>query len=259
MKPTIITVLATVLIATQVSAQSSPQFPVTTTFDGGLDGWEATGTEFVYLTNGGNPDGYLRHNDSTGDSNTASAPPRFLGDWSSINETGVIIFDHHVFTTGNGSPRPYRVFLSGPGGTARWSGALPTLLGSWVNIRVPIQQSEWIVESGTWAGLLNNVTSFKIQVELFVQTIEGPRDQNGIDNVYLGREEAVGELPDVSISFKPVVTFLSQVGTTYRIESSEDMILFTPLATIEGNGFQINYTDVRQLGTKQFYRVSIVE
>lgn len=77
---------------------------------------------------------------------------------------------------------PYALGLSGPGGSAQWIGPTPTGPTGWVTLSVLVDESNWNVTSGTWAGLLSDVTSFSVRIEL-VGTSVLPPDQDGVDNV----------------------------------------------------------------------------
>jgi hypothetical protein len=50
----------------------------------------------------------------------------------------------------------------------------------------PLIQADWTINSGTWSGLLANVTQLQIPMELVTNdTIPGDTDHEGIDNVIL--------------------------------------------------------------------------
>jgi hypothetical protein len=94
---------------------------VSSTFDSGLEGWEATGLDFdftifppaltdlflvpnpgdmVHETSGGNPDGYARLTDAiTEPSSFAEAPAQYTGDLSGFIG-GTFSFDHKLFDRG---------------------------------------------------------------------------------------------------------------------------------------------------------------
>ncbi len=116
----------------------------------------------------GNSGGYCRVADGTGTS-YAFAPARFLGDWSSLDGTGRLTIDTRlVSNSGTITNVPQFIRISGPGGTAHVSLAIadiPVSLLQWKRHQFPLSQSAWVLDSGTWAGLLLNVTECRIQAE----------------------------------------------------------------------------------------------
>ena len=104
-----------------------------------------------------------------------------------VNEVGTISFDHKIIAeTGIQSLSPYEIDLSGPGGSATWTGATPKGVTGWVTLNAPLLKSDWTINSGTWTGLLANVTQLQIPIELVTNdTIPGDTDHEGVDNVML--------------------------------------------------------------------------
>ena len=118
--------------------------------------------------------------------------PQYLGNWSSLNGTGILKWDQILFSTG-GDPEAYgfEAQISGPGGSATFTSTIDdTVVGQWIAITAPIDQSSWTVNSGTWAGLLADVTSLNLSIEnvtnIHTPTVQDPGDHDGIDNVFLG-------------------------------------------------------------------------
>ncbi|MGE3542269.1 MAG: PEP-CTERM sorting domain-containing protein [Candidatus Tectimicrobiota bacterium] len=121
-----------------------------------------------------------------------SAPAKFLGSWSTLDGVGHLSWDSIVIDE-SFSPTavPFRVFISGPGGSAH---VFPTanqgVWHTWVTTIVPINQGDWTIDSGTWAGLLANVTDLRVQIERVSNagsfSVFGPGDRDGVDNVFLG-------------------------------------------------------------------------
>lgn len=154
------------------------------TFDSDLDGWTSNiPTEISWSSIGGNPGGYARHEDSTGNSTFLLAPSSFLGDWSSLNGNGTISFDHKIFSAGTGINNfvAYEVAISGPGGSAEWLGPIPNGATDWVSITAPIEESSWSV-TGTWLDLLSNVDTLQVRIEL---VDNDGNDISGLDNIQL--------------------------------------------------------------------------
>ena len=166
----------------QVAHAQSFTVPVESAFDSDADGWTGNGN---FATDDGNPGGYMTYPGSTGVAAPSDilAPSKFLGDWSVLDGVGLIEFDHRIFEVGTAVVEffPYSIGLSGPGGAARWSGPTPTGPTEWLTFQVPVREQNWTVTSGTWAGLLGNVTSLLLRIEL-VSNSAGA-DHDGIDNV----------------------------------------------------------------------------
>lgn len=143
----------------------------------------------------GNSGGFCRIVDGTGTS-YAFAPARFLGNWAPLNGTGRVTLDmRFVSLSGPVVDVPEFIRLSGPGGVAHVSLAIadiPTTLLKWKRFEFPLQPSAWTLDSGTWAGLLQNVTECRIQAE-FVNGSEVV----GIDN--FGRLAAACPEPDQTV------------------------------------------------------------
>jgi hypothetical protein len=135
---------------------------------------------------GGDGGGYCLVADASAYS-YAFAPSRFLGDWSSLAVGGYLTIEVRVASaSGTAFDVPEFIRLSGPGGVAAvpmLTTALPPVGRLWKRYTYPLDGSAWTVSSGTWAGLLANVTEVRIQTEFYSST-----EQIGIDN--LGRMSA---------------------------------------------------------------------
>jgi hypothetical protein len=261
MKMHVISFLAWTLhaVTQSVSAQDVPTFPVTSTFDVDHDGWTTPSVAVEWLADNSNPGGFLYHNDVPGGTSSGFAPAKFLGDWSSLDEQGLLLYDHKVISTGAFRARsPYRVRISGPNAAATWTGPQPSTdsYGDWITLRIPIKQSSWQLTSGTWEALLSNVTALEIQIEQFDNYNFSWRDQNAIDNVILTKTPPQTP-PAATISFQPVVSFLAELGNQYIIEASDDMQTYIPPHAVVGKGSYFQYTDKRTIEKRQFYRIRI--
>ena len=175
------------------------------TFDTGLDGWTSnTPTQISFQSTGGNPGGYIQFNDATGASTVVFAPAAFLGNYLSEGVASISFDDNIIAETGVSSVGRYEIDLSGPGGSASFFGAQPstTYPTGWVNVDASITDATtpptgWHVNSGTWQGLLANVTELEIPIELVTNDeIPGDTDVEGIDNVTL--KNGVASAPEPS-------------------------------------------------------------
>jgi hypothetical protein len=79
--------------------------------------------------------------------------------------------------------------IAGPGGFAMCT-TLESMKEFWKSLSVPVSQPAWTVTSGSWAGLINNVTELKIRIEA-VWNNTSPLDIDGIDNVVLTKERTL--------------------------------------------------------------------
>jgi hypothetical protein len=157
---------------------------VVTAFDSGLEGWRVTGDNAAaWNATGGHPGGCLSVNDlATGEDNRAIAPPAYLGDWSAMTAADSISLDYYLQNTSGGAVlAPAHVFrIAGPGGAAHAVlGYVPPQL-AWTTLRISLSAADWIMESGTWNGLLAHVNSLTIAGE-FVDGGEVVR----LDNIRL--------------------------------------------------------------------------
>ncbi|MFX0200226.1 MAG: hypothetical protein ACFFCW_29250 [Candidatus Hodarchaeota archaeon] len=189
-----------VIILTVGSAQAD--LTVSSMFDTDLDGWTSnTPSEIYWEATNGNPDGYLRFVDSSGERTYAYAPNKFLGDWSPLNGVGVLSFDQKVFYAGSiNTINPYTVLISGPGGDATWEGATPPGQTDWISIEVCVNETDWTINAGTWDAILNNVTKLEILMEL-VNNHGTDKDRTGLDNVALTPVPSAVILGGIGITF----------------------------------------------------------
>jgi hypothetical protein len=180
------------------SATPSLAIPITTpvisTFDSGLEGW--TGPDIRFVSSIGNAPGSLEFQELfSANAAYALAPAKFLGDWSALDGTGSISYQHRVqlqFDPGFwGAAVPREIVLQGPGGVATWRGSLPAFNSNFVTIIAPLSASDWTVSSGTWGGLLSDVTSFQLRVDHFNDQFGVERTQ--FDNITLGGASQVPE------------------------------------------------------------------
>lgn len=163
---------------------------ISSTFTTGTDGWfwdAGASPAFRWESTGGNPGGYICFNDNYHDNISRAAllaPAAYLGNWSGTGVTD-ISYDVRVFSTGNvylvGN---YGMWISGPGGSARWYGPSPNPSAGWLTFTVPIVETAWTLQSGSWDALLTNVTELGINTEFYNNYgPSSPPELTGFDNI----------------------------------------------------------------------------
>ena len=160
---------------------------VSSIFSSGKDGWTSnTPSQVTWKATGGNPGGHLAFSDATGDSTYIIAPASYRGNYTTFNGNSYLTFQHKIQAEqGVESYSPYEIRFSGPGGAAKFDGALPIAnTAGWVTVVAPIVSGDWNVTSGTWPALLKNVTSIQIDFELVTNQTTN-EDQEEIDNIAL--------------------------------------------------------------------------
>ena len=188
----ILTSFAAVLcISGTALAGASDSVVVKATFDSDLGGWTSnTPNEVVWNASGGNPGGEALFTDGSGNITVLLAPSAFLSpaiNYTKLDGKAYISFQHlMVKESGVTGTSPYVIQISGPGGTATFTGAVATVLpkkNKWVTVAVPLLETSWTLNSGDWADLMANVTSMTINMELATNSGANPFDQEAIDNI----------------------------------------------------------------------------
>lgn len=190
-------------------------------FEGGdTDGWVSEG-DGVYLWEAttGNPSGCMRVNDdATGDMNRAYAPLKFLGNWSEADAYDTLkadIFLNQISTTYVTSNFVFQI--SGPGGKATGILNPKPPYKTWITYKISLSAADWQLNSGTWAGLMENVTTLIVTME------------------YINGDE-FNLLDNVSISFTPVaVPILPGVCSAFE-ETGYDGWTFTGSGGVSNQG-----------------------
>jgi hypothetical protein len=183
--------IATTLSFSTAALAKSDSVVASTTFDSDLGGWTAnTPPDVQWNAKGGNPGGEALFTDVTNGVGTIMlAPSNFLSpavNFTKLDGKGYISYQHQmvketgVLGTGN-----YNIVMSGPGGTATFTGALAIILpkkNPWVTVVAPLIEADWVMTSGgSWSALLANVTSIQIPMEM-VSNSDGT-DQEAMDNI----------------------------------------------------------------------------
>ena len=196
-------VLAVVLAVSGRSAYAQ----VTSTFDLNLDGWRVTGdNNAAWEATTGNPDGCLSVNDlAIGALNYIIAPPKYHGDWSGMSISDTLSAQIYLLNTSGRAPiTSFNIFrIAGPGGAAHALSGPTYYPGSdvWTTYSVPLDENEWVIETGTWADIISSVNSVRIMGE-FVDGDEIVR----LDNVSLSGTPSVVFVPCVSDDFNTAGT-----------------------------------------------------
>ncbi|MGA2060419.1 MAG: PEP-CTERM sorting domain-containing protein [Thermoguttaceae bacterium] len=166
-------------------------------FNTGLDGWTAVtsnGTPLTLLFDSidGNPGGCVTTGlPILGDSYWMVAPAAYLGDWSTYDGIGTLSWDRigsagYLCGTPDSELRS-SVIISGPGGSATYT-ADGLLTTSWKTFSAPIDATNWIIDSGSWSSILQNVTSLKILISDGQELKAYPQfiifGQTGIGNIH---------------------------------------------------------------------------
>lgn len=160
-------------------------------FNTGLEGWTTSPGDQWQLTwssSGGNSGGFAKGTDAPGYPSFYYAPSAYLGNWNAL-EGGSLAWDHNTLFFGP-APTPFSITplvqISGAGGTAiAYGDVSATVQGQWTHFSIPIEAYAWTVTSGTWAGLLANVTSLQIGGEYIGNSSPSGAELWGMDNVRL--------------------------------------------------------------------------
>ena len=162
---------------------TSAEGDVMSTFDTDADGWVFDMSDQSWQSTGGNPGGYIR-NSADCATGLVTAPSKFLGDWAAMGATD-LTYEIKIFDTGSicqiGN---YWGRIDGPGGNAYWLGPpAPPVPSDWLTLNVPITESDWTIESGSWNALLADVTQLRIATEFYNNFTR--QEITGFDNVSL--------------------------------------------------------------------------
>lgn len=198
-----------------ISDAQAVTVPVWSTFDTELEGWTSnTASELSWSSVDGNPGGYIRFDDQSSAGSFIVSPGDFLGDWSNLDNTGRIRFDHRIFEIGVAVNNflPYEIKISGPGGAATWFGSTPVGVTNWVTLVAPITETEWSTTTGSWSDLLNKVDQLQIRIEL-VSNSTKPGEVAGIDKIHL---EGAVPIPAALPLFGSALAGLGFVGWQKR-------------------------------------------
>ena len=182
------TVAAYGLLPFGPAAAAADTVLVKTTFAADLDGWTSnTLAEVAWQATCGNPTGVAIFKDQSSAGTYLDAPAKFLSPAiasTKLSGKGYISWQHKIGPQKNvQSVSPYEIRLSGPNGAAKFDGSVPPVTPqSWQTVVAPLLEADWTVTSGTWDGLLANVTDLQIDIEL-VTNNGNNNDTEFLDNI----------------------------------------------------------------------------
>jgi hypothetical protein len=183
------------------SSSMASSITIVSTFTSGLEGWTTTdpGAVFTQVAAGGNPGGYLSHDNSEQAIAQLVAPAAFLGNLSAFIG-GTFSFDGNLLGAGgsffdgpNGIPGgvflDYGIIqLIGPTLSAQVDllpGGATAPAGAWQTYSIGLNAAAWGLTPADFNTLMQNVTSLRITVE----GLWGAEFQ-GIDNISLVSADA---------------------------------------------------------------------
>lgn len=133
--------------------------------DATLDGWTFVNNSYGHweiVTSGGNPGGYVRFVDTINGyvADDLHGPSSLQGDYGALTNAR---FEFDMKSEKAAAVGAWITF-SGPGGSYYYVTPVPTT--SWGHYVIPLQEASWSRSSGSWSGLLANVTNFSIQGDI---------------------------------------------------------------------------------------------
>lgn len=187
-------------------------------FDTEGEGW-ISDSAYSWESAGGNSGGYIRFDNNISKVGSVFAPDKFLGDWSAL-EIESIQWDIKVIDRGNVIPGvdPYNVRIEGGGGSAIWTGGVPSSVGNWVTLTASLEASEWNV-SGNWEAILADITQVEIDMSFYNNGT--PKEITGLDNVILTQAEVVVEPVDVPETNTNLLLLLGLLGLMWKRKNAE--------------------------------------
>lgn len=240
---------------------------VASTFDSDLEGWTVSSSQedIMFRSTGGDPGGHLFYlQGGTPAPTFAIAPSEYHGDWTGFLG-GALSFDQIIIDPGpSATPITERVItISGPGGSATFSfGPVAAEVSQWQRYSAPIKEASWLLTSGTWSALIQNVTDLRISVEHFSNGGAGEdNEMSGLDDIVL-RAAADLKASVEFTEFKSGVWTVenSAVNCIYVLKRSEDLIDFVEVSRQVGNGNMLffPFDDSSEGADKAFFLIEIL-
>ncbi len=167
---------------------------------GQYEGWtfESSGGTSIPAS-GGNPGRYIRINDGDGLTH-ALAPPKFLGDWSLLENQAAVMFDLQI--SGFSGPfiiSEYLIKISGPGGeaTVTMDSSIIKSFNQWYTHSILVSEENWNLISGEWDALLSDIRELRMIVEYI----------NGSETVWLDNFRITDDPPVAGFTADPLYIF----------------------------------------------------
>jgi PKD repeat protein len=160
--------------------------------EGGFDGWTFPNSGGVTnVSSGGNPGRYIQISDGS-NITYAVAPPKFLGNWSLLDNHAAEVYVDFKITSYSGTllVPDFFIKISGPGGEAKIPGSdiITNAYNKWYTLAFPVESSSWTLVSGDWNALLANVTDVRLTAEF----INGS-ETIGMDNFCISDQPPVAD------------------------------------------------------------------
>ncbi len=159
--------LDNILLSIDPTIQPVMPLVITDFEDGTYDGWDFEDTDGVTIrTSGGNPGKYCDVDDATGVFSQAIAPPKFLGDWTQLEDAATFMLDLQI-NQETLTFSDYLIMISGPGGEAviPMDSSLTKAYNKWETYSYLISEADWTLNSGSWSTLLTDIEEVRIIAE----------------------------------------------------------------------------------------------
>jgi len=175
--------------------------PLVSNFEkGNFEGWTFENSGGVSIpTSGGNPGKYIRISDGASITQ-AIAPPKYLGDWNSLNNNAAIMLDLKVSNfTGVLLLSDFLIKISGPGGAATipMDSTISKAFNQWHTFGFLISQADWTLENGDWNSLISDIRELRIITEYI----------NGSEIVWFDNFRISNSPPVAEFSANPLYLF----------------------------------------------------
>ncbi|MFK7757362.1 MAG: hypothetical protein AB8B53_10570 [Flavobacteriales bacterium] len=132
-------------------------------------GWDFEGeSSSIIVSNAGGMPPAMRLTDLIGSTTFGIAPPSFTGDWSVLDNNGLIEFDIKIESNNAPVTEKDILILTGADGSQATFIAPVVNTNDWQTFTAPIDEDEWQMTSGTWSGLLANVAQVRLGLEFVI-------------------------------------------------------------------------------------------